>query len=70
MFIASDRLECGIAGLEINMLATTQAINLYAKTYVICNVCETWNRYGLGRVQRIRHQHMRGTLQLLIEPGS
>ena len=49
MFIASHRLECGIAGLEIDMLATTPKTSLFGKrkTYVVCHVCKTWDWYGL-----------------------
>lgn len=56
MFIASDRLECRIAGLEICALAKMQISLLQARTYIIRNVCKTWNWYGLGQVQRTRQQ--------------
>lgn len=63
MFIASDRLECRTAGLEIGALAKMQISLLQARTYIVCNVCKTWNWYGLERVQRTRHQtEIRGDL--------
>lgn len=56
MLVASDGLECSIAGLEIYALANMQISRLQAVTYLVCNVCKTWKWYGLGRVQRTRHQ--------------
>ena len=56
MFIASDRLECRIAGLDIDTLANTQISLLQAKTYVVCDVCKTWDWYGLRGVQQVRNQ--------------
>ena len=70
MFIASDRLKRCITGLEICTLAKMQISLLQARTYIVCNVCETWNWYGLGRVQRqgIRRRYEK-VLRVLIEPG-
>ena len=47
MFIASDGLECSVARLEVHILATTQTRFMKAKTYVVCNMCKMWDRYGL-----------------------